>query len=74
MQLTKGTRVLLMRDTRYTPTRNNPTEGSSYECVGEISFIGKGHYRVDWDNGTSNGYVEGDLRPAHGCVDLWGEI
>ena len=71
MQLKKGTRVLLKQDTRYTPAPNNPKEGSEFVCVGTLQIIGPGHYSVNWDNGTSNGYVEGDLRPEGPYIDIW---
>ena len=74
MQLTKGTSVLLKRGTRYTPSPNNPTEGSEHECIGIIAMIGKAHYNVKWENGTTNGYVEGDLRSVGPFVDIWPEI
>jgi hypothetical protein len=74
MQLKKGTRVLLRQGTRYKPCPSNPTEGSKYECIGIIERIGLNHYSVRWDNGTTNGYVEGDLRPDGPYIDIWPEV
>ena len=72
---TVGMRVRLSKQSKYSPHRNNPTIGSKHECGGIIVMSNGGHASVKWDNGTSNGYGDGDLisDTSPFCQDIWGE-
>lgn len=67
---------------RYSAHESNPVIDSVYECTGILSIDGAGSsycYNVDWYNGTSNTYREGDLIAINGkvekaqCISIWNE-
>lgn len=64
-----GARVKLDRpDHSYRVGPNNPAVSTKYECVGTLVD----DYIVDWDNGTSNSYKDGELVDTdYPCKSIW---
>jgi hypothetical protein len=68
MDFREGDRVFLISNKRgYSLGMSNPLVGTPFECEGTVVRARSG-YRVDWDNGHSNSYAEGDLGAATNVV------
>jgi len=76
-----GMRVMLVSDQGgdYDIGESNPLIDTEYECEGVIEEIEPGvEICVEWDNGSHNIYLSGDLvslndmdRPDGKCVSIW---
>lgn len=79
-ELSIGDRVILICQDkiergRYTLNKTNPLFGSEYSCEGRVLRTNPGSIApvatVEWDNGVSNVYVDGDLASAGYIKVLW---
>lgn len=74
---TVGMKVMLANPRpSYNLGRNNPAEGTLYECIGEITEVMRNCIDVLWKNGTNNGYHDNTLRevtdiPEGNVKSIW---
>lgn len=61
----------------YNIDERNPGIGTKWECVGTVVQVYSDEVEVEWDNGSMNLYVSGDLTPAQknyaegNCGSIW---
>jgi len=79
-EIEPGLRVVLVsdQDGDYDIADSNPLIGTEYECEGVIEEVTPDEIYVEWDNGSHNVYVEGDLgyasndhMPGGRCSSIW---
>jgi hypothetical protein len=70
-EIAVGNKVKLVSpDPGYTIGTNNPAVGTKWECAG----VYRGNSHVEWENGSSNGYKNGELAPAEPYINIWHKI
>jgi len=75
-----GAKVVLTHpDPSYSIGPANPKQGTEYACDGILTQAGGSSCHVDWRNGCSNGYKEGELSLAEesasgNCGSIWNNI